>query len=59
MANAELLQFNLDDVLAEIAEDQKVDREARRLLSQDDIQKLIEESRRRRERSAASEDAPS
>jgi len=42
-------QFQLEAMLAEIAEDEKVDRAARRLLSQADIQRLIEESRRRRE----------
>lgn len=41
--------FQLEAMLAEIAEDEKVDRAARRLLSQADIQRLIEESRRRRE----------
>ena len=40
---------NLDALLAEIIEDAKVDREARRLLSQADIRQLVEESRRRRE----------
>ena len=41
--------YDLDALLAEIIEDAKVDREARRLLSQDDIRQLVEESRRRRE----------
>lgn len=41
--------YNLDQVLAEIAEDQKVDRGAKRLLTQEDIQRLVEESRLRRE----------
>jgi len=43
--------YDLDSLLAEIAEDEKVDREARRILSQDDIRRLVEDSRRRREAS--------
>ncbi len=41
--------YDLDALLAEIAEDEKVDRDAGRMLSQEDIRKLVEESRRRRE----------
>ncbi|HOW64925.1 MAG TPA: hypothetical protein PK256_06525 [Verrucomicrobiota bacterium] len=47
MSDHEHLPFDLDAMLSEIADDQKVDREARRLLSQDDIRRLIEKSRRR------------
>lgn len=42
-------RYNLDQVLAEIAEDRKVDRSAKRILTQDDIRRLVEENRRRRE----------
>lgn len=41
--------FNLDAVLAEIAEDEKADCQAKRILSHDDIRKMVEESRRRRQ----------
>ncbi|MCX6925216.1 MAG: hypothetical protein NT154_18695 [Verrucomicrobia bacterium] len=41
--------YDLDFLLAEIAEDEKIDREAKRILSQEDIKRLVEESRRRRE----------
>ncbi len=41
--------FNLDALLAEIAEDEKVDCEAKRTISQEDIRRLVEESRRRRQ----------
>jgi hypothetical protein len=41
--------FNLDALLAEIAEDEKADCQAKRILSHDDIRKMVEESRRRRQ----------
>ena len=50
--------FNLDVLLAEIAEDEKADCQAKRILSHDDIRKLVEESRRRRQ-AAAKKDPPS
>lgn len=49
MPDSEPAPYNLDALLAEILEDEKVDRATRRLLSQEDIRKLVEESRRRRE----------
>jgi hypothetical protein len=45
-------RFDLDALLAEIPQDEAVCRTAPRLLSQDDIRRLIEESRRRKERAA-------
>ncbi len=50
--------YDLDTLLAEIAEDEKIDRAAKRLLSQEDIQRLVEESRRRRQQ-AGKEACPS
>ncbi len=41
--------FDLDALLAEIAEDELVDREAKRILPHDDIQRLVEANRRRRD----------
>jgi hypothetical protein len=40
--------YDLDSVLAEITADERVDHAAKRILSHDDIQRLVEESRRRR-----------
>jgi hypothetical protein len=48
MPEPEIPPFNLERLLAEIAEDEKVDRAAKRILSQVDIQRLVEESRRAR-----------
>ncbi|HEY9173851.1 MAG TPA: hypothetical protein VI136_16330 [Verrucomicrobiae bacterium] len=45
-------------MLAEIAEDEKADCQAKRILSHDDIRKLVEESRRRRQ-AAAKKEPPS
>ena len=42
------LRFDLDALLAEIAEDEKVCRTVPRILSQEDIRRLIEDSRRRK-----------
>ena len=42
-------RYDLDAMLEEIAADEKVDREARRILSQEDIRRLVDETRRRRE----------
>ena len=50
--------FDLDAVLAEIAEDEKVDCESKRILSHDDIRQLVEESRRRRQ-AAEQQEQPS
>lgn len=47
MKETDPIHFDLDALLLEIVDDQEVDREARRMLSQDDIQRLVEESRRR------------
>ena len=41
-------RFNLDALLAEIPEDELACRAAPRILSQDDIRRLVEESRRRK-----------
>lgn len=48
MQNPDPPLYDLDALRAEIAEDELVDREARQMLSQDDIKRLVEESRRRR-----------
>jgi hypothetical protein len=58
MLEADKPRFNLDAILAEIAEDEKVDLGAKRLLSQEDIRRLVEESRRRREREPAPKGKP-
>lgn len=57
MPKAKQPQFDLDALLAEIPEDEKVCRAAPRILTQDDIRRLIEESRRRKQQSRA-EDSP-
>jgi|WetSurMetagenome_2_1015567.scaffolds.fasta_scaffold977083_2 hypothetical protein len=49
MPDTDPLLYDLDSLLAEIAEDEKIDREAKRILTQEDIKRLVEESRRRRE----------
>ena len=49
MTQPEPTLYDLDTLLAEIAEDEKADRGAKRILSQEDIQRLVEESRRRRQ----------
>jgi len=46
---AKLRHFDLDSLLAEIPEDEAVCRAVPRILSQDDIRRLIEDSRRRKE----------
>jgi len=48
MANSDAPLFDLDSLLFDIMEDEQVDRSARRLLTRDDIKKLIEEKRRLR-----------
>lgn len=48
MPEAKQPHFDLDAILAEIPEDEKVCRAAPRILTQDDIRRLIEESRRRK-----------
>ena len=45
--------FDLDALLAEIPKDEAVCRTVPRILSQADIRRLIEESRRRREQAGA------
>lgn len=40
--------YDLETVLAEIEHDEAADRMAKRMLSQEEIQRLVEESRRRR-----------
>lgn len=49
MSNPEPEFLDLDALFAEMAEDDKVDRQAKRMLSQEDIQRLVEEKRRHRE----------
>jgi hypothetical protein len=46
-------RFDLDALLAEIREDELVCRPAPRVLSQDDIRRLVEESRRRRNQTSS------
>jgi hypothetical protein len=46
-------RFDLDALLAEIPEDELVCRTAPRVLSQDDIRRLVEESRRRKNRTSS------
>jgi hypothetical protein len=48
MGDSDKPLFDLDSMLFDILEDEKVDRSARRLLTRDDISKLIEEKRRLR-----------
>ncbi len=48
MANSDTPLFDLDSLLFDIMEDEQVDRSARRLLTREDIKKLIEEKRRLR-----------
>jgi hypothetical protein len=48
MPEAKQPRFDLDALLAEIPEDEQVCRTAPRILTQDDIRRLIEESRRRK-----------
>jgi hypothetical protein len=50
--------YNLRELLAEIDADEKVDRAARRILTQEDIRRLVEETRRRH-REANQETRPS
>jgi hypothetical protein len=42
-------QFNLDALLGEIPEDEQVCRTSPRILTQDDIRRLIDESRSRKQ----------
>jgi len=53
MPEVEHPRFNLDALLAEIIEDEQVCRTAPRILSQDDIRRLIEESRRRKKQAGS------
>ena len=46
-------RYNLDTLLAEIPEDEAICRAVPRILSQADIKRLIESSRRRREKALA------
>ena len=46
-------RFDLDALLAEIPEDEAVCRAVPRILSQDDIRRLIEDSRRRKQPSGS------
>jgi hypothetical protein len=48
MPEAKQPHFDLDALLAEIPGDEQVCRTAPRILTQDDIRRLIEESRRRK-----------
>jgi hypothetical protein len=48
MPEAKQPQFNLDALLAEIPGDEQLCRTSPRILTQDDIRRLIEESRRRK-----------
>ena len=48
MPEANPLRLSLDALLAEIPEDEQVCRTPPRILSQDDIRRLIEDSRRRK-----------
>ena len=49
MPNSDQPLFNLDTLLVEIAEDEKADYQAKRILSHDDIRRMVEDSRRRRQ----------
>lgn len=49
MSNPDPVFLDLDALSAEMAEDEKVDRHAKRVLSQEDIRRLVEEKRRHRE----------
>jgi hypothetical protein len=46
-------RFDLDTLLAEIPEDEQVCRAVPRLLSQDDIRRLIQDSRRRKKQTGS------
>lgn len=53
MPEVKLTRFNLDALLAEIPEDELVCRTAPRILSQDDIRRLIEASSRRKKQTGS------
>lgn len=52
MTDTDKPKYILDDLLAEIVEDEIADRDARRIISQDDIKRLIVESRKRRSKAS-------